>query len=266
MNIRLTIAAAFLALGLAACGASGSTGGTSPGGGTTDPTPGEPGVVQGIAHDAQGKPIAGALIWIQPAETTGLVKVNTDADGRYKTKVYPKLPYYAVGWHWVQYRGKELCLRLAAEEGNEAFGPENGVTRNFVWKLSGPIGRSGDGYYGGEARPFFAGIKVGDVIEYTFAPNGPLADGSTGQTIVRKHDWDNYLWQDIPVGAYKVSAVRIEPDGSRTPLKVSTKSSGMEMGDSALLEFKSGDSICGGLGGNGLERAFVWLQTPDYQE
>lgn len=266
MSGKLTIAAGFLALALAACGASSSTGNRGDNNPGTDPGTGAggPGVVQGIARDAQGQPIAGALIWIQPAETTGLVKVTTGADGRYRTKVYPKLPYYAAGWHWVQYRGKELCLRLAPEnpDGNEAFVPEQGVVRNFIWKIQGPIGHSGDGYYGGEVRPFFAGIKVGDVIEYTLTPDGPLADGSGGQTIVRKHDWEDFLWQDIPVGAYRVSAVRIEADGSRTGLKIGAKGSGVEMGDTALLEFKSPDGSCGGLGGNGLERAFLWLEAP----
>lgn len=258
MNIKPSITAVFLALALVACNTAGSGGGTTP-------TPGnEPGVVQGIALDTLGKPIAGALIWVLPAQTTGLVKATTGADGRYRTKVYPSLPYYTYGWHRVQYRGKELCLRLAAEgqDGNEAFVPEQGVTRNFVWKIKGAIGHAGDGYYGGEVRPFFEGITVGDTIEASFTPDGPLVDGSTGQSFTRKHDWDNFLWQDIPVGAYRVSAVRIEPDGSRTPLKISAKGSGVEMGDSALLEFKSGDGSCGGPGGNGLERAFLWLQAP----
>ncbi|RIH93715.1 hypothetical protein Mgrana_00298 [Meiothermus granaticius NBRC 107808] len=30
--------------------------------------------------------------------------------------------------------------------------------------------------------------------------------------------------------------------------------------------FKSDGSTCGGRGGNGLTRAFIYLQTPDYQE
>ena len=30
--------------------------------------------------------------------------------------------------------------------------------------------------------------------------------------------------------------------------------------------FKSDGSACGGRGGNSLTRAFIYLQTPDYQE
>ncbi|HEU4743476.1 MAG TPA: hypothetical protein VFS50_17950 [Meiothermus sp.] len=69
------------------------------------------------------------------------------------------------------------------------------------------------------------------------------------------------MWQDIPVGAYRVSALRIEADGSCTPLKISARGSGVEMADTALLEFKSPDGSCGGLGGEGLERAFLWLEA-----
>ena len=53
---------------------------------TPGPTPGqpEPYSVTGVAVDTQGRPIAGAKVWINPALTFGeVVETSTDSSGRY---------------------------------------------------------------------------------------------------------------------------------------------------------------------------------------
>ncbi len=84
---------------LAAC----TQGGVTPVGPGT-PTVGqpEPYSVAGVAVDTQGRAIAGAKVWIEPALTTGLAEVTTDGDGRYLVNLSSGFPSqakkYLLGW------------------------------------------------------------------------------------------------------------------------------------------------------------------------
>lgn len=262
-RLGLTVALAVLA----ACGASptdpasGTTGATPPptGDGGT-PAPGA-GTVGGIALDTRGRPIAGALVWIDPALTTGLVTTHTGADGRYSASGATQLPYFARAWTQVSYRGKNYCLRLAGATATDydSFTLASGVVRDFRWQLTGPIPDLEDQYFGGEVRLMGDGSAPGtNDVELKLAPTGPLIDGSAGQVVVRTvKAYD--LAQDIPAGAYTVSATMIAPDGTRTPLKVGTSYGAGA--DTMPLEFEP-TTLPSCSNGSGLARAFVYWTLP----
>lgn len=262
MSAKSPLLPLLLVITLAACTQTGVNP-TPPG--TPQPAPYS---VTGVAVDTQGRPIAGARVWLEPAVTTGLVEVTTDSSGRYLVTDLPNVPFYAKAWTEVDYNGERFCLRLGMPNPSDydAFTPEAGVVRNFQWRLSGVIEdlRDYDGYFGGEVRLFLDGDMRGGEVELTFTPTGPLIDGSTGQTLVRTLNVNEELMvYDLPIGAYSVTSVLLE-NGSRTPLKTGTELSwdGYEgQTDAAALAFTPNG--CGN--GNGAERAFLYLSSPyDY--
>jgi hypothetical protein len=95
-------------------------------------------------------------------------------------------------------------------------------------------------------------------IELKFEPTGPLVDGSTGRIVIRTLTPDNHFAEDIPVGAYKVTATLVETDGARSPLKVGPSG---KLADETAFEFKA-PSSCGGNFGNGTEREFLYIGRP----
>jgi len=257
----LWIALALSAL-LAACGGSG-TAPTDPGGA---PTPVGPYSVTGVALDTQGRPIAGAKVWIDRALTFGsVVEVTTDDSGRYLVTDLFAEPYYAKAWTEVDYGGERFCLRLGMPNPSDydAFTPETGAVRNFQWQLSGVIEdlRDYDGYFGGEVRLFLEGDMRGGEVELTFTPTAPLIDGSTGQTLTRVVSVnEEVMVYDIPIGMYRVTLVLLE-NGTRTPLKTGVESAWggyEEQTEAADLAFTPNG--CGN--GNGTERAFLYLNSP----
>jgi hypothetical protein len=224
-----------------------------------------PNSVAGVAIDTQGRPIAGAKVWIEPAVTTGLVEVTTDVNGHYLVTDLPTVPYYAKAWTEVDYGGQRYCLRLGmlTPSDFDAFTAEAGVIRNFQWQLSGVIEdlRDYNGYFGGEIRLFLDGDMRGGVVELTFTPTGPLIDGSTGQTLMRTLNVnEEVMVYDIPVGTYRVTSVLLE-NGVRTPLKTGIESSWdgypgqTEAADLAFTPLSCGN-------GNGTDRAFLYLSSP----
>lgn len=232
-----------------------------------------PGTVQGTVLDTRGQPIKGALIWVKPGVTTGLVTARTDAQGRYAVTSLPDLPFNTTAWLQVPYRGQTFCVRLAAE--NDAqyapFSPRAGVVRNFKWTLSGHVPDSDmvNMYFGAEVRVMsaswdgFEPVRLDTSrVELTFTPDGPLLDGSAGKTLRKTTALGDVLVYDVPVGHYRVSAVEIRPDGSRAPLTVGTY--GAPAQGETTLDFKSSSMYCGGGPGttSAVERAFVYVGRP----
>jgi hypothetical protein len=258
---RIVLASALA--GLAACSDSPSgltTGGSASGGPTSTPTP-SVGTISGTALDTKGQPLANVLVWVEPALTTGLLKARTDGAGRYSVTGLAQLPYYALAWTEVSYRGKSYCLRLASARSGDydSFVPSSAVTRDFRWQLTGPIPDVDDQYFGGEVRLQGDGsAPASDSVEVRFTPTGPLIDGSAGRTITRTTSAYGMI-QDVPAGPYTASATLIAPGGKRSALKV-----GRAFGagaDAMPLEF---DPIttpsCSS--GSGLARAFIYWTYP----
>ena len=152
-----------------------------------------PGTVTGTVVDTQGRPIAGARVWVQPAITTGLVEVRTDNQGRYVASSLIDVPYNAKAWAYVEYGGRQLCLRMGMESpvDYDAFVPAAGAVRNFRWQLTGPIEdlRSLNEYFGGMLRVMNTNAYgARGRLEFAFTPTGPRIDGSTVAPFTRTID------------------------------------------------------------------------------
>lgn len=234
---------------------------------TTPPATGaQPRTVTGTAVDTHGRPIAGARVWIQPAITTGVVEVRTDANGRYIAEGLLDVPYNAKAWTWVEYGGRQVCLRLGMESPTDydSFVATHGVVRNFVMKLTGPIEdlRSLDMHFGGMIRAMYAPAysSSGGRLELTFTPLGPLVDGSTiapfTRTIDPRHTEDVH---GVPVGPYRVSVALVGQDGSRRPIRVSPD--GWENHSDSVLVDWTGSGTCDN--GSGFDWVYLYLEIPD---
>jgi hypothetical protein len=224
----------------------------------------EPNSVQGQAVDTQGRPIAGAKVWINPAVTWGaVVEVRTDASGRYRVTGLPTQPYYAQAWIDVDYGGERYCLRLGMPRpaDYDAFTPEHGVVRDFEWQLTGVIEdlRDLDAHFGGEVLVFPYNL-TGGTTELTFTPTAPLVDGSTIQPFTRSLTLTrDTMVYDIPLGLYEVTAVLVEESGTRTPLKIGTQYSDSIQTDSVALTFAS-VGYCSN--SSGISRSYLYVAKP----
>ncbi len=227
--------------------------------------------ISGRALDARGKPVVGALVWVKPAITTGLVTAHTDANGQYRVTGLIDIPYKVYAWAQPEFGGKRQCLRLGHDQiaDYDAVVPSQGVMRDFRWKLEGLIAdRGAETYFGGELRLMPVYRHDGDFdihgnlkIELKLVPTGELVDGSAGKTIVRTLNWnDTSLATDIPLGSYQVSATQIAQDGTRSQLEVGPNETGLT--SQSGLSFKAVSGACGGNFGNGTERAFVSIARP----
>jgi hypothetical protein len=269
-SLIAALRATLLAATLAACSSSTDPGGDSgppgdpggddppgqqPGGGSSQPGPG---VVVGRVVDTRGRPIADAVVWIEPALTTGLARTRTGADGRYAVRgLFTNIPYYAKAWTEVEYNGRQYCLRLGMpnESGFDSFVPLQGEVRDFRWQLTGEIGPYDELYFGGEVRLFGDG-STGDAdqIELHLTPVGPLIDGSAGTPLTVTAPANTYLIQDIPPGVYSVTATLIDRLGMVIPLQIG--STYESQGPAARLEFEPSSLGCNN--NNGLERSFLY--------
>lgn len=232
---------------------------------TTVPAPpSQPGTVTGTVVDTQGRPIAGARVWVQPSITTGLVEVRTDANGRYVAQGLIDVPYTAKAWAYVEYGGRQLCLRLGmgSPADYDSFVPSQGAVRDFRWQLTGPIEdlRNLNEYFGGMLRVMNTGNYTGGRIELTFTPTGPRIDGSTVAPFTRtlNDPGRDYDVHDLPVGPYRVTAALVGADGSRRPLRMSRDS--LAPASEALDIDWTGDGTCTNT--NGFEWVYAWLETP----
>ena len=216
-------------------------------------------VVSGVVQDAGGKPLPGVRIWVKPSLTTGLVEIRTGPDGRYQAQGLLMIPYNTYAWYRTSYRDKNLCLRVAPEAVNQydSFVPTDGAVRNFKLRISGLIDDRDNIYYGGEVRVFYEGLPRNSAVEVKFEPLGPLADGSTGTTVVRTPK--DMMLEDIPVGAYRVTAQVTKPGGKKRPARLSRKGNDDSASTETSIEWESKDSCIGSFG-NGLDRTYLYIR------
>ena len=149
----------------------------------------------------------------------------------------------------VDYKGQTFTMDLCPldgkgdlrdAQGNGTFSAP-GITRDFVLKISGLIPGKDDttdstrqnAYYGQRISvsdwdvtgPTLRGDEFKDgTLTFTLTPQGPLLDGSTGQTVTRQLPVSAlgteaaYLL-DVPIGTYSVQA-QVAKGGAVTPLSM----------------------------------------------
>lgn len=237
----------------------------TPGATTVPATQTRPRTVRGRAVDTQGRPIAGARVWIDPSLTGGVVEVRTDEDGYYKAEDLLDVPYRARAWTFVEHNGARLCLRLGMESAPDydSFSAAMGAERNFVMQLSGPIGDMRD------SQEQFGGVlgvlnewqykQPGNSLEFSFTPTGPLIDGSVIEPFTRTIDpAGDTVMRGIPLGPYRVEATLVEADGSRRALTVSPD--GFEEFQAALDLNWTSDGTCTMT--TGVDWEHIYLEDP----
>ncbi|BDP44026.1 hypothetical protein DAETH_39950 (plasmid) [Deinococcus aetherius] len=221
MNAARIVSALLLATTLAACGETTATGPvTEPpvvnppsDPGTTDPSQPTPYTMKGVVRNASGEPLAGVEVW---ADNTLYDNMNvlgrTDAQGRYSLSL-PRDQlgtWQAGGAFKTVYNGDAYELGMEVDN-TASFATDAGAIRNFTVKTSGE--KPGGGYYGGTVW-VYGNYKNGDFknryVELTLTPDGPLLDGSTGETLKRFVDGNTVA--DVPIGRYTVTA-RYLPEG-----------------------------------------------------
>ena len=227
--------ACVLLAGLAACDASGNGDAMA----AAEPARTERGYATGRVVDTRGEPVAGAKILLENTVFySSSVSGSTGPDGRYRLRVHPG------AWQaWAtldrEYNGRTYRLDLHPE--NPDSMDEDGVVRDFTWKLEGKDPRKDFGYYGGRVTVFgdYHFYDMADV-ELTLEPDGPLIDGSEGRTLVIRpddHHWNqpDHL-RDIPIGRYVMSA-RLLQDGGARPLRIRDRDGKRDATERFQLDF-----------------------------
>ncbi|RDC66348.1 carboxypeptidase-like regulatory domain-containing protein [Adhaeribacter pallidiroseus] len=186
--------------------------------------------VSGTVLDTHGQPMAGVKVRAEnPTGANIYVDGTTGADGKYALPLSTVGGWKIYAWKEVAYKGKTYLLRMGMPDDRDydAFtAGDKGVTKNFVWKLSGRIAdrgadvRSGAGYFGGSLRfvndnAVVPAMVAGTQVTITLAPTvgATYLDGTpagAAGTIVKSftitNDADqNYYLSDIPVTEYHIS-------------------------------------------------------------
>jgi hypothetical protein len=193
----------------------------------------KPGKVRGYVKDAGGKPLAGATIGVRSTLIGGAysgAQGKTDANGYYEFVVPRGVAHYYNAGYAIEYGDGLAAMGLHPADGSlDSFASPDGAVENFVLLGHGITSRANLSenprlpatYYGGalyigywvvsqsDASTYPTSIVEDSVVEITLTPDGPLSDGSAGQTIVvrKTAGFDSgYYINNIPVGRYKIGA------------------------------------------------------------
>jgi hypothetical protein len=227
----------------------------------------KPFTVSGIVLDTRGKPLQGARVWLRADFVYGRAEVTTGADGRYTISDLIKATYRAEAYHETKYAGTRVCVRLAMPKPTDynSFPVNQGAERNFRWQLTGKFGNT-DAYFGATIRISNSYLfhDTSRSVEFTLTPTGPLLDGSTASVIVKQAPLDYPASDDglydVPLGTYKLKAVLIGKDGSRTPLKIATLASPSHQPEVELI-WRS-ENRCGLGAASGVKPFLLQLEKP----
>lgn len=231
----------------------------------------QPGVVSGSATDAQGNPLSNVDISVKELNGAFSQDTTTDDQGNYIMEVDDG--NYSVDAEVdAKYNGQYYRFPLyPKDDDNSTEEPASeGIVEDFVWKISGPRpgvdpnSEDGADYYGGSVQHIYLGdpaagvynttqLPEGSTVQIAFAPDGPLIDGSEGETLSSECTIDSASVSggdlscpivDIPLGQYAVTAIAVSPDGGSVPLSVGVSNienrapEDTEMASSALLQFQ----------------------------
>ncbi len=173
----------------------------------------KPGYVSGLVLDTQGRPLAGARVFLNGTTFTQGQKTSfeteTKADGTYSLRV-PDGRYQARASYTTTFEGQTFSFFMDPASGNPSTSVDSseGGNLNFRWKLSGLRAGSGaganryDDFYGSGVEFSYCGLPAkaycaekygavtpgaapgGSTITATFTPQGKLVDGSVGKPVV----------------------------------------------------------------------------------
>jgi Carboxypeptidase regulatory-like domain len=199
------------------------------------PTTGlEPFIVKGKVTDTQGAPLAGVEV---VANNTLLYDTNglgtTDANGNYRIELI-------IGsWQMTasmmrDFKGQAYRIDLTPDN-DATFAGSEGAIRNFVWQSSGGKAQQGSVFVYSDITVEFLETQY---IELTLEPQGPLLDGSNGQTItgMLTHTADGDGLINVPLGRYKITARYLAPAETPMVLEIKPRNSG-EYSDSLSADF-----------------------------
>lgn len=207
------------------------------------------GVVKGRMVDAKGNPIPGAKVYAGHTTyyNTNVVAV-TDANGYYKLDIdNPGGTWTIHGQVQKQYNGQTYTFYVYADNTDPVSGTA-GAIRKLTWKLSGAIPGLTNGKYGAKVA-YYDNSPVfirDEEIEFTLIPQGPLVDGSTGQTITGFATESFSMvgtavgtgLNDVPLGRYQLSARYVPKDGSASRmLSVRLRDTG-NYSDKVIINFE----------------------------
>jgi hypothetical protein len=227
----------------------------------------QPFTASGVVLDTKGKPLEGARVRLRADFVYGRAEVTTGADGRYIISDLIKATYRAEAYVERDYAGTTVCQRLAMPKLTDynSFPVSQGAERNFRWQLTGKIGYT-DTYFGATimVANTYLYAKTAKAVELRLTPTGPLLDGNPGAVIVRPVSFDQpgsyKRVYDLPLGTYKLKAVLIGKDGSRTPIKTATRASDTPQ-EEAEAVWRSTNN-CGFGNYSGVEALGLWLEKP----
>ena len=227
-----------------------------------------PGVFRGRVTTAAGAPVAGAQISLHGLTAAGNMTdldVYTKADGTYSTHLPPG--NYQIKYAWAlisDSAGAHLGrLPLATDLVNTSSQDiSSGIVANLRFLIQGRTAlgtdpADGHAYYGFHinllpegrfASGFPGGFPTGSSVELTLVPQGPLEDGTTGQTLVLKEAppdagnyWGRPQFLDIPLGRYSVSGRLLKADGTAEALQLALGGTTAYQ-NSVLVNFPVGDA------------------------
>lgn len=189
-----------------------------------------PGVFAGTVVNAAGKPVAGAQISVIGTTSRGDTTsrdVFTDNTGTYRAKMPDGA--YAAKWAFahIHYNDRDALFALDAPDPRLLADQDisSGPVVPFVFKISGITSahrdpNSWDSYYG-QAITMYGDSNCPDkkTIQLTLTPDGPLADGSQGKTLVMSQSqWAPF--KDIPLGIYEASIQVTDGNGRVIPSRI----------------------------------------------
>lgn len=191
------------------------------------------GKVRGYVKDSSGKPLQGAAIGVRATLLAGAysgAQGKTDANGYYEFAIPRGVAHYYNAGYAIEYGEGLAAVGLHPADGSvDSFASVDGAVENFVMLTYGITSRANvsdnprvsSSYYGGSVYVGYYAAEPSDVATYphyipensimeiSFTPDGPLYDGSVGQTIVVKKTaaFDTGFWiNNIPIGRYKIAA------------------------------------------------------------
>ena len=226
---------------------------TTPTSETTTGCTAQPDIICGRLVDSQGHPLGGANASVSvfgvssSGEQLEYPLVQAGPDGTYSIQVTSGV-YRVQGYANPTYQGIRWNLTMHPDDNSQVGLPsDSGIVKNFTWVLTGLEPPPADGTPLDPANPYqhygaVIGLTldgtplVGSQFQFTLTPQGQLADGSTGQTLVFKstvnssvvdhftftegqypatpgYQGDNFL-SDIPLGVYTLSVTATDPGGN----------------------------------------------------